>query len=146
MNADKRHSFQQRIKEHKAAGKPIIYLDESGFSHDMPRTHGYSKRGKRCYGIQDWGAKGRTNIIGVMVGASLLTASLFQCNINSDVFHAWTEQDLLPKLPKDAVIVMDNATFHKRQDTQEMIEKEGFILEYLPPYSPDLNPIEQKWA
>ena len=41
---------------------------------------------------------------------------------------------------------MDNATFHKRQDTQEMIEKEGFILEYLPPYSPDLNPIEQKWA
>ena len=112
----------------------------------MPRTHGYSKRGKRCYGIQDWGAKGRTNIIGAMVGASLLTASLFQCNINSDVFHAWTEQDLLPKLPKDAVIVMDNATFHKRQDTQEMIEKKGFILEYLPPYSPDLNPIEQKWA
>ena len=81
-----------------------------------------------------------------MVGASLLTASLFQCNINSDVFHAWIEQDLLPKLPKDAVIVMDNATFHKRQDTQEMIEKKGFILEYLPPYSPDLNPIEQKWA
>ena len=81
-----------------------------------------------------------------MVGASLLTASLFQCNINSDVFHAWTEQDLLPKLPKDAVIVMDNATFHKRQDTQEMIEKKGFILEYLPPYPPDLNPIEQKWA
>ena len=81
-----------------------------------------------------------------MVGASLLRASLFQCNINSDVFHAWTEQDLLPKLPKDAVIIMDSATFHKRQDTQEVIEKKGFILEYLPLYSPDLNPIKQKWA
>jgi len=41
---------------------------------------------------------------------------------------------------------MDNATFHKRQDTQKMIKNAGFILEYLPPYSPDLNPIEQKWA
>lgn len=123
-----------------------MYLDESGFAHDMPRTHGYAPRGVRCYGVSDWGAKGRTNVIGAMVGACLLTVSLFDCNINSDVFHAWTEQDLLPKLPEGAVIVMDNATFHKRQDTQAMIKKAGFILEYLPPYSPDLNPIEQKWA
>ncbi len=123
-----------------------MYLDESGFAHDMPRTHGYSPRGTRCYGVSDWGAKGRTNVIGAMIGTWLLTVSLFDCNINSDVFHAWTQQDLLPKLPEGAVIVMDNATFHKRQDTQAMIKNAGFILEYLPPYSPDLNPIEQKWA
>ena len=55
-------------------------------------------------------------------------------------------QDLIPKLPEKAVIVMDNATFHKRQDTQFAILKAGHTLEYLPPYSPDLNPIEQKWA
>ena len=87
-----------------------------------------------------------TSRFAVGISTLMVGASLFQCNINSDVFHAWTKQDLLPKLPKDAVIVMDNATFHKRQDTQEMIGKKGFILEYLPPYSPDLNPIEQKWA
>ena len=81
-----------------------------------------------------------------MLGASLLTVSLFSCNINSDVFHAWAVQDLLTKLPENAVIVMDNATFHKRQDTQQAIKQAGHILEYLPPYSPGLNPIEPKWA
>jgi len=112
----------------------------------MPRTHGYSPRGKRCYGIQDWGAKGRTNVIGALCGAALLTVPLFASYINSDVFHAWVTQDLLPKLPKKAVIVMDNASFHKRDDTQKAIKKAKHTLEYLPPYSPDLNPIEHKWA
>ena len=112
----------------------------------MPRTHGYSERGKRSYGIQDWGAKGRTNVIGALVGGTLLTISMFDHNINSDTFHAWMIQDLIPKLPENAVIVMDNATFHKRQDTQFAILQAKHFLEYLPPYSPDLNPIEQKWA
>ena len=76
----------------------------------------------------------------------MLTVSLFSCNINSDVFHAWAVQDLLPKLPENAVIVMDNATFHKHQDTQQAIKQAGHILEYLLPYLPDLNPIEPKWA
>ena len=55
-------------------------------------------------------------------------------------------QDLLPKLPSHAVVVMDNAAFHKRQDTREAIQNAGHTLEYLPAYSPDLNPIEHKWA
>ncbi|WP_260200182.1 transposase [Candidatus Regiella insecticola] len=55
-------------------------------------------------------------------------------------------QDLLPKSPPGAVLVMDNVSFHKRQDIQSAIQKAGFILEYLPTYSPALNPIEHKWA
>jgi hypothetical protein len=55
-------------------------------------------------------------------------------------------QDLLPKLPLHSVVVMDNATFHKRQDTRDAIQNAGHTLEYLPAYSPDLNPIEHKWA
>ena len=74
----------------------------------------------------------------------VLTVSLFSCNINSDVFHAWAVQDLSPKLPENAVIVMDNATFHKRQDTQKIIKQAGHILEYLPPYWSGLNLIEPK--
>ena len=49
-------------------------------------------------------------------------------------------------VPPGAVVVLDNATFHKRQDTRAMMEEAGGRREYLPPYSPDLNPIEQKWA
>jgi transposase len=124
----------------------LVYIDESGFATDMPRTHGYAPTGKPCIGRQDWNAKGRINVIGALLGGLLLTASLFDCSINSEVFHSWVEQDLLPKLPAKSVIVMDNATFHKRQDTQQVIEDAGHTLEFLPPYSPDLNPIEKKWA
>ena len=112
----------------------------------MPRTHGYAQIGKRCYGSNDWHAKGRINIIGALLGATLLTVSLFSSNINSDVFSSWAVQDLIPKLPKNSVIVMDNATFHKREDIKDAIKNAGHILEYLPAYSPDLNPIEHKWA
>ena len=112
----------------------------------MPRTHGYSKQGNRCYGIHDWGAKGRTNAIGALIGKTLLTVSLFMSNVNTEIFISWIEQDLLPKLPQNSVIVMDNASFHKSKVMQEKIMKAGHILEYLPPYSPDLNPIEKKWA
>ena len=124
----------------------IVYLDESGFAHDMPRTHGYATRGKRCYGVRDWGAKGRTNVIGGLIGARLLTGSTFTTNINGDIFHRWMVNDLIPKLPDNTVVVMDNASFHKRQDTQEVLGQKGHTLEYLPPYSPDLNPIAHKWA
>jgi len=112
----------------------------------MPRTHGYSLRGQRCYGRHDWGAKGRTNVIGALLGKALLTVSLFSCTINTNIFTAWVKQDLLPKLPLKSVIVMDNATFHKGEEMQKAVQESGHILEYLPPYSPDLNPIEQKWA
>ena len=125
---------------------PLIYIDESGFAHDMPRTHGYAPKGQRCFGKHDWGAKGRTNAIGALIGKVLLTVSLFESNINTDLFTGWIEQDLLPKLPANSVLVMDNATFHKSQTMQETIKRAGHTLEYLPPYSPDLNHIEKKWA
>ena len=112
----------------------------------MPRTHGYSQRGQRCYGQQDWHAKGRVNAIGAIIDFAFLSVGLFNANIDSDIFYTWLTQQLLPNVPFNSVIVMDNAAFHKRADIQEAIRKQGSILEYLPPYSPDLNPIEHKWA
>ena len=125
---------------------PIVYLDESGFSNDMPRTHGYSRKGVKCYGKQDWGAKGRTNAIGALLGMTLLTVSLFEHNIDANTFNSWIEQDLIPKLPEHSIVVMDNAAFHKSKDMKEKIKNAGHVIEYLPTYSPDLNPIEHKWA
>ena len=123
-----------------------MYLDDSGFARDGPRTHGYCYRGKRCYGVHDWHAKGRIHVIGAMVGFFLVSVGLFEGSINSDVFYAWLTQALVPVLPVNAVVVMDNARFHKRADMVEAIKQSGALLEFLPPYSPDLNPIEQKWA
>ena len=73
----------------------------------MPRRHGYAPIGKRYEGKQDWHAKGRTNIIGALLGAALLTVALFTGSVNANVFLAWATQDLLPKLPANSVVVMD---------------------------------------
>ena len=81
-----------------------------------------------------------------MIGKLLITVGLFESNLDTDTFHVWKLKDLLPKMPLKAVTVMDNATFHKRADIQNAIRNAGHILEYLPPYSPDLNPIERKRA
>jgi transposase len=96
--------------------------------------------------MHDWGAKGRTNVIGAMIGKTLLTVGLFNGSINTEIFDAWVIQDLIPKLPPQSVVVMDNATFHQGQTMKNALEDAGHSLLYLPPYSPDLNPIEHKWA
>ena len=112
----------------------------------MPRRYGYSPIGQRCFGQQNWGAKGRTNVIGALLSGLLLTVTLLMSNVNSEVFYTWITQELLPQLPNRGVVVMDNASFHKRLDIQNAIRGAGHILLFLPPYSPQLNPIEHKWA
>jgi transposase len=138
--------FSQKINAYKKQNRALVFIDESGFSHDMPRTHGYSLKGSRCFGTHDWGAKGRTNVIGALMKGLLLTISLFQTTINTSLFDAWVIQDLMPKLPLNCVVVMDNASFHKSNTMQNALKNAGHTLLYLPPYSPDLNPIEKKWA
>lgn len=112
----------------------------------MPRQQGYASIGARCAGQPDWHARGRTNVIGALFALSLLTVSLFSGAINANAFYAWVEQDLLPQLPQNSVVIMDNASFHKRADIRQRLEQAGHVLEYLPTYSPDFNPIEHKWA
>lgn len=145
-NEEARRIFKEKIVSYQQDNRIIIYIDESGFEHDMPRTHGYSCKGKRCFGYKDWGLKSRTNVIGALIGKLILTAMLFKNTIDSDVFYKWVVCDFLPKCPPKSVIVMDNAAFHKRQDIQNAIRNAGHVLLFMPTYSPDLNPIEQKWA
>lgn len=71
---------------------------------------------------------------------------LFSCNIDTTVFTTWVEYFLLPNLKEKIVIVMDNATFHKNMAILKMITDADHIIEFLPPYSPDFNPIENTWS
>lgn len=76
------------MKKYELQGKNILYLDESGFANDMPRTHGYSTKGKRCYGEKDWHSRRKTNVIVAIIGFTFITVCLFNANINSDIFYA----------------------------------------------------------
>ncbi len=85
-------------------------------------------------------------LFGAITDFKLFNVCLFDCYINADVFYTWVSQELLPNTSNNSVIVLDNATFHKRNDILQAIEKAGHIVEFLPPYSSDLNPIEKKLA
>ncbi len=80
------------------------------------------------------------------MGTTLFAIGLFDCNINRDVFYVWITKILLPELPENSVIFMDNASFHKGKNIEQAIINAGHQIEYLPVYSPDLNPIEHKWS
>ena len=109
------------MQAYERSNSPIVYLDESGFELSAPRTHGYQLKGKRCHDKHDWHCRKSVNAIGAIIENEFITVSLFEGPINSDVFYAWITQDLLSKLPKGAVIVMDNSKFHKRYDIEEAI-------------------------
>ena len=94
-------------------GRSIVYVDESGFGHNMPRTYGYAERGKRCFGMHDWNAKGRKKVIAGLSGSSLIGCGIVEGNVDTAVFNTWIEKILIPDLPKNAVVIMDNASFHK---------------------------------
>jgi len=126
-----RKSYQQKIGSYQQEAKPVVYVDESGFAHNMPRLYGYARKGHRCFGFLGWGARGRTNVIGALLGTTLLTLSAW--NINTEVFTSWVKQDLLPKLPPKCVIVMDNATFHQGAAMRRELQEAEHQLEYLPP-------------
>ncbi len=143
---EERRSFLEKIERYEKDGRPIIYIDESGFAVDQPRTHGYAPRGERCIGTHDWHARGRINVIGALLAGALLSVGLTEANVDADIFNLWLVGDLIPKLPPAAVLVMDRATFHRRADTKAAITDNGHVLEYLPAYSPDFNDIEHKWA
>lgn len=138
--------FKEKVIEYEREGRSIVYIDESGFSNDMPRTHGYSSIGERCYQTHDWNSKGRKNVIAGLCAKSLIGCGIVEGNVDTEVFNTWVEKIFIPDLPKNSVVVMDNATFHKSQRTRDLFQINGHQIEFLPPYSPDLNPIEQKWA
>ena len=79
-------------------------------------------------------------------GFKLLTASLFNCTIKTDVFISWLKEDLLPKIGNGSVLVLDYAAFHKRKQMLEAVEWRDMELCFLPLYNPDLNEIEKKGA
>ncbi len=143
---EKREYFRTQLAWFETQERPIIYLDESGFKSHDHRPYGYAQRGHQCFGTYNWQLKNQTNAIGAIHDHQLFAVGLYDSSIDSGIFHSWVVELLLPQLPSNSVIVMDNATFHKRQDIQQVIEQAGHDILWLPPYSPDLNPIEQTWA
>ena len=126
----------------------IFYLDESGFDIEMTKTHGFAKIGQRLLSEKSGNRKDkRISVVAVRdYQHQLLNPFYFKGSTNKAIFKIYLKEILMPSLPKDSYIIMDNASFHKGEEIEEIIKSAGVNLIYLPTYSPDLNPIEKKWA
>lgn len=127
----------------------LIYLDESGFDLNMKKEHGWKTRGQRLYDSKNGNRKNkRITVISAYKNQTkkLIAPMYFEGNTDTNIFNQWIESFLIPELQPNQVVIMDNAAFHKSQRTADLIKSVNCKLLYLPPYSPDFNPIEQKWG
>lgn len=121
-------------------------MDETGYDERLANEHAWSPIGQPLLGETVGSRRRRGSVIGAYGDSQLVAATMFQGACNRGVVEEWLEEMLLPVIPKGSVVVMDNASFHKGGRIQELIEAAGCVLLYLPPYSPDFNPIEKCWA
>jgi transposase len=124
----------------------VIFLDESGALTNLVRTYGRSDCGTRCVGFAPQGHWKVMTAVAAIRLDGLTAPFTIDCPMDGEVFAAYVERVLVPTLRRGDVVVMDNLTAHKRPQIQQMIEAAGATVVYLPPYSPDFNPIEMIWS
>jgi transposase len=112
----------------------------------MTRRYGRAPRGERLVGAVPQGHWKTTTFVAALRANGLTAPLVIDGAMNGDLFVAYVGQILVPTLKPGDVVVMDNLPSHKRARVRELIEGAGGTLRYLPPYSPDLNPIEQAFA
>ena len=121
-------------------------MDESGIDSRIYREWARSKRGVKVFSDITGKRSARTTLIAARVENRIIAPFRYQGYTDSRVFEAYLEQVLVPELRKGQVVILDNASFHKSTKAKELIENAGCKIIFLPPYSPDLNPIEKSWA
>jgi transposase len=142
--AEQRKQWPQRL-----AGVPatqLVFVDESGANTQMTRRYGRSPIGQRLVCSVPHGHYQTTTLIAAVSLQGPQAPWLFDGPMNGELFLAWVKQGLVPALQRDDVVVLDNLATHKVAGVREAIDAAGARLEYLPPYSPDLNPIEPMWS
>lgn len=103
-------------------------------------------RGEKIYSQISGKKFKRLNIVAAKQGKKIIAPMQYECSMNSALFEYWFEYQLLPAVSEDSVIIMDNASFHRKKKLFEIADSHNRSIIFLPPYSPELNPIEKLWA
>jgi transposase len=144
--AERRRNFA--IARRFAEPERFVFLDESGAKTSMTRLYGRSKIGERCNFHTPHGHWKTTTMISALRVDGVIPAAtmLLDGPMNAVTFLGWVESCLAPSLRPGDIVVMDNLGAHKAAGVEEAIERAGASVWWLPPYSPDLNPIEKLWS
>jgi len=124
----------------------FVFLDETGASTNMVRRYGWSARGERLVDAAPHGHWKTTTFLAGLRSSGIVAPLVLDGPMTGEAFLAYVQQFLAPELKPGDVVVMDNLAAHKVAGVAEAIRAAGASLMYLPPYSPDLNPIEQLFA
>jgi transposase len=124
----------------------LVFIDESGAKTNMTRLYGRAKNGTRVVDSTPGGHWNTTTMISSVRLDGSTAPMVVDGATNKEVFKVYVEKFLLPTLNKGDIVILDNLSAHKNKDIRQLIESVGAELWYLPPYSPDLNPIEKMWS
>ena len=123
-----------------------MFIDETGASTKMARRYGRSPRGERCRAPVPHGNWKTTTFVGALRLGGMTAPMILDGAMHGDAFLAYVEQVLVPTLAPGDIVVMDNLPAHKPTAVRHAIEAAGAELRFLPPYSPDFNPIEMAFS
>jgi transposase len=123
----------------------IVYVDESGIDNNEAYPYGWALRGQRLHDTKPGNRAQRLSIIGALAGNKFFAPFVFEGYTDRCVFLIYLEKVLLPTLTGGTIIIIDNASFHKNHAIHALAQQFKCTIKYLPPYSPDLNPIEHYW-
>lgn len=125
----------------------LVFIDETWIKTNMARLYGWGQKGKRLRGFAHHGHWRTLTFLGALRADALAAPCVFDGPINGQCFRAYVEQVLVPTLKAGDIVIMDNlGSSHKSPAVRQLIKAAGARLWFLPPYSPDLNPIEQAFA
>ena len=144
--AAERAAYRAEVAGVDPAG--LIFVDESGVTTRMTRTHARAPRGERARGAVPGGGWRRVTLLGALGLGGVVAIMSVEAATSTPVFLAFLDHVLLPELARrpGATVVMDNLAPHKAEAVRERIEGAGLKLRFLPRYSPDLSPIEPCWS
>lgn len=134
------------IRQKQFAPERLVFIDEAGAHVSMTPTHGWAPRGERLHDHVPRNRGTVTTMLGALTIGGLEAVMTVEGSTNSEVFHAFITQVLAPRLNYGDVVVLDNVSAHKNSRTKEFLQGLGVEMVFLPPYSPDMNPIEECWS
>lgn len=124
----------------------LVFLDESGVNTDMTRRYARAYKGTRACGHAPLNKPISTTMLSSIRADGTTVPLIFSGALNRDKFKEYLRENLLPTLKFGDIVIADNLRAHKGDGIEELVASVGATIVYLPPYSPDFNPIEQMWS
>ncbi len=149
MRAAERNNYKRgwfRRRARRLRQRRFIFVDESAVNTAMTRRYGRAPRGERAYDSAPRNYGTHTSVIGAMGLRGLVATLTVEGAVDTEIFNAYAERVLGPRLRKGDVVVLDNLTAHHASRIEKVAEARGAQVLWLPPYSPDYSPIEQCWS